>query len=217
MATGITGLAFVNERIPPLPGRYTNNPGYVRIDASSYSATYGETPAALVPFNTTLLENALQTPNLPFLLGQRYPPVNNEDSHMLMVEGDVERAVHLYIVHTVNLIFEDYLRRYRQGRHLVCKSQVSEEDSRLDMHWSVSDETILIMEVKIPGSLDPNDWTPAVGMGVNAHTCRNEARARVNAMPTGQISLAEGNAGVILQQVAKYHRRFEPPVVLAKI
>ncbi|KAJ6507096.1 hypothetical protein DFH09DRAFT_281501 [Mycena vulgaris] len=210
MAT-ITAGAFLGEEVPQL--RTTHIDGtYVYVTESSLSNNNELAPKALLPFDMTSFGQALQNPHLQPLLAREYPILTPELSHLIDIEADVERAMNLYIIHTVNLIFEDFMRVYRPHLEVVCKSQIGKDRSRLDVQWIVAGVAVLLVEVKKLGSLDPSDWQ--VGEGATHAIRLANVQDRVRAIKGGNRTILEGNAGIIMQQVTKYHRTFETPVIL---
>ncbi|KAJ6483595.1 hypothetical protein C8R47DRAFT_1217674 [Mycena vitilis] len=133
---------------------------------------------------------------------QRYPEMKPEGTHQLSVEADVERALHLYLIHDTNIIMEDYLHKRLPGATLICSAQHHKDHSRLDMTWSVNGSPILVLEVKPHRALIETDWL----RGVVSETKAQEAA--VQARKKGERTAVCGNAAMIVQQVTKYAETF---------
>ncbi|KAJ7171210.1 hypothetical protein C8R46DRAFT_1087994 [Mycena filopes] len=206
----ITGNKLLKGPIPIVPAR-NERPHYVPLQPSSISNSLTVVPKALLPFDMNLLVQALADPTVAGTLTNEYPIVRNENSHFIEVEADVTRAMILYITHTVNLIFEDYLGA---GRDFTCRTEVSKDRSRVDMRWTLEDTTILIMEVKPSGALLPSEWTEGVGVGNSSQEQLADLKRRIDGMEKGRKSLLVANSGVIMEQVAKYYAAFPCPLFL---
>ncbi|KAJ7620936.1 hypothetical protein FB45DRAFT_927943 [Roridomyces roridus] len=154
-----------------------------------------------------------------------YPVPTVERTHKIDIEGDVERALHLYLVNPVNLIFEDYLRRpsVRPGQSLTCKCQVTQEKgmpwSRVDMLWYVANKVILAMEVKRNDAIRPYEWNDALppnsaGLTLQQQVQQLQQVVNLEKQQGDFVSLIFGKAEKIMRQVTKYFTAFKPPNIL---
>ncbi|KAJ7620933.1 hypothetical protein FB45DRAFT_927939 [Roridomyces roridus] len=224
----ITGrdLLKPDPRIRPdarLPGKGTGED----IGYSSSSTALEPIPVGLLRLDMSRFGALLDKEAMQTVLDKSYPDITLERTHHLNLEGDIERALNLYIVHPVNLMFEDYLDREGapKRRILTCKSQVTDKHKgsvRVDMVWFVDKKAILAMEVKRSRAIRMHEWRAALPPGYTLQQQEQRLHAlvqteRASAAQRGIHdfkSLICGNAEKIMRQVHKYFRRYDAPNAL---
>lgn len=142
-----TGQQFVNGLLPVLPIK-EGHPDYYSVKVSSGSTALEKPPKTLAPFAATELAQLLTHPQLAAPLGAFYSDTTVETTHKISVEADVEHAAHLYLIHDLNLILQDFVASLQPPRILHCHSQVMKGRSRTDIAWDVDGVTVLILEAK---------------------------------------------------------------------
>ncbi|KAJ8101627.1 hypothetical protein POJ06DRAFT_247429 [Lipomyces tetrasporus] len=107
-----------------------------------------------------LAQQAIYLAQVP--LFATYFAIDLDYSYDLDLEADVIRAAHVYLIHPVNLIFQDVYPLF----NIRCKSEVSWIQggtySRLDMHWQYHDVVFAVLEFKRPNSISISDWLGAI-------------------------------------------------------
>ncbi|KAJ7111186.1 hypothetical protein C8R43DRAFT_1139190 [Mycena crocata] len=166
-------------------------------------------PLDMNPFQTTLSND----PNLIAALAVERHTVLVEESHMLDVEADVERALCLYAVHDINLILGDYLNiRYpnrNRNKKLTCRMQHHTSSSRVDVVWKYGITSVLVLEVKRCGILVEADWEDAVAANVAAARVKVDRCNAEHGLFSGSVA-----AGRLMQQSTQYMKAFDVPYVL---
>ncbi|KAJ7171213.1 hypothetical protein C8R46DRAFT_1262442 [Mycena filopes] len=205
-------VELFNDNLPIL---IKESPDYTTLLSSSTSTTKQAPPSILEPFRPQEIDALMTfTPEQITKLYQRRRPDQFmvEASHRLKSEADVERAIFLYLLHGVNQFLDGYLALHKPGARLICATQRQsvERHSRVDIIWYVDNKPVLVMEVKPWGSLDVEDWSPAICNANNVDLAQELAKA--NRSPVRTLALK--NAIVLLKQAAKYAKSYKVPIVL---
>lgn len=94
----------------------------------------------------SLLQSKLARKTLGLTLNQ----ILEETSHALQSEGDVVRAISLYVVHHFNLVVPLLLRNMQINEQFRCVAERSpyQNKSRPDMTFLVGSDAVMILEFK---------------------------------------------------------------------
>ncbi|KAJ7159942.1 hypothetical protein C8R43DRAFT_1177520 [Mycena crocata] len=184
-----------------------------------------EPPTVFVSIDETKLHGLIADSKVQEALDVLHPVVSVEAGHILATEADVERAAHVYLLHDVNKIIQDYLDfEFGAGvKTLVCNSQATEHSARTDTSWSIDGRTILVLEAKKCRTILESDWTPHIlslrlppncDLTTRAALITAAAQERVNTHFEGFASTESDNHIQLGKQAVMYNVTHKAPVVL---
>ncbi|KAJ7438140.1 hypothetical protein B0H11DRAFT_2105854 [Mycena galericulata] len=203
----------------PMPVLKRATPDHIVVSSRAKSTLQQEAPMLFLPLGATGLLNILHSRTFEPILAQEVDAVMVEDSHVIHVEADVQRAISLYLLHGVNQILRRYLHVRCPGQTFSCECQYKSEgdsSSIVDIVWSVGNRCVLVMELKNWGAISHAEWLHAVADGDNIPDLNLAiANKREFAATTKANTAATGNAAIILKQVTKYASVYDVPIVLA--
>ncbi|KAJ7159939.1 hypothetical protein C8R43DRAFT_1177516 [Mycena crocata] len=213
--TQITRAHWVNNYLPQLDIRAN---AYQAVHPSSTSTRDHPCPSIFLAMGTNHLQQLLAGPIIQSVLSDLCSPLVAERSHLLKVEGDVERATHLYLAHEMNLIFKEYLSRRPAGHTAFsCSSQVYLQSSRIDITWKVNDKPVMVLELKRCNALHLPEWAtrtiridPSVALAARPARIQSEA---ASALARLQLE-RKNNCTHISKQAAKYALQHRVPIVV---
>ncbi|KAJ7606609.1 hypothetical protein FB45DRAFT_1032204 [Roridomyces roridus] len=198
--------------MPILPRK---SPPYWPLQPSSSSTAEQTAPDFLIRMDDDSFLRVLDDPNLQQVLDQKVDPIMVEASHEIEREGDVERAISLYLLHTVNQILARYLVRKRliqDDSQFFCFTRSKEHSSVVDVLWKVKSVDVLALELKNWGAIRiDTDWDPAI---LPISSPEDALEAAIEQKIADGVQLGE-NATVLLKQLVKYHSAYDTPYVLA--
>ncbi|KAK7040541.1 hypothetical protein R3P38DRAFT_3261118 [Favolaschia claudopus] len=118
-------------------------------------------PRTYLQIPKKLVQLWLARPEVKAALAGSHIEIEQERSHLLHTEADVERAANLYLIHEMNFIFKVILGSLsvQLQEELKCSSQVSQKGTRIDITWYVNDKAIVIMEYKRCHIVERDQWT----------------------------------------------------------
>ncbi|KAJ7235018.1 hypothetical protein B0H12DRAFT_1222740 [Mycena haematopus] len=203
----ISGKDLLSQTLPDLEiTPLDHGKEFYKVKSSSPTTDKQIAPAVFISIPASELSDCLKDTTLTNILAIVKPSIQVERSHLLATEGDVERAAHLYFLHSVNLIMQQYVRdAYKKDLIVTCSSQVTAKSGRIDVMWKIGDQTILILEIKRCHVIAIDHWSPAI---VQANTGTLNARDR-----SGAVRL-RGNAMPLAKQATKYTSTHAGTIVL---
>ncbi|GAD96611.1 hypothetical protein CIMG_02427 [Paecilomyces variotii No. 5] len=196
-----------NQKLPEIPS--TTVGGYRIIGSSATSTADQDAVPALFPERAAdLISVARDFVNLHQHNGPNPNMPAVERTHRLGSEGDVLRAVVLYLLHPVNVFLTQNLP---QGYELRCQSEVSAARSRFDIQWTLKrgnlEVTMAILELKNTRVIHYDDFRPALATPQNAAATLGRAKS------TELGTLLQDNAYWLSKQAKKYSRNCEDVAV----
>ncbi|KAJ7440511.1 hypothetical protein B0H11DRAFT_2099387 [Mycena galericulata] len=221
--TTISGHDLLSQTLPTLeiapldPGKK-----FFKVRSSSTTTDIQTPPAVFIPIPPSELSDCLKDTALTKILAIVKPSVQVERSHFLATEGDVERATHLYFLHAINLIMQQYVKE-AHGKNLIvtCSSQVTAKSGRIDVMWKIGDQTILILEIKRCHVIVMDHWSLAIVPHVDANITKPDKQvadgeADVLGAKMGNLSISGliHNALPLAKQATKYSSTHAGPIVL---
>ncbi|KAJ7205890.1 hypothetical protein C8J57DRAFT_1258647 [Mycena rebaudengoi] len=222
--TTISGNDLLSETLPDLeiapldPGKK-----FFKVGSSSPTTDIQTPPAVFISIPPSELSDCLKDTALTKILAIVKPSVQVEGSHFLATEGDVERATHLYFLHAINLIMQQYVREaYGKNLIVTCSSQVTAKSGRIDVMWKIGDQTILILEIKRCHVIVMDHWSLAIVPQVDAKITKPDKKvaadveADILGAKMGSLSISGliHNALPLAKQATKYSSTHAGPIVL---
>ncbi|KAJ6479887.1 hypothetical protein C8R47DRAFT_1198044 [Mycena vitilis] len=226
----ISGNTLISSRLPGLEiAALRKEEKFYTVGASSETTKLEVAPAILVPISSDELSGYMEHEKLKEALGQERQRTAVEKSHILDTEGDVERATHLYLVHGIDLIMQDYVHKnYGKQITVICSSQVTKDNARTDILWKIGEKTVLVLEMKrcSPGDshvIMEEHWSPiilreTVDPNITDPTEKKDALVKLITQERESLNddaiMLTDNALPLAKQAAKYSRTHNAPVVL---
>ncbi|KAJ7205888.1 hypothetical protein C8J57DRAFT_1404961 [Mycena rebaudengoi] len=219
--TPISGSDLLKAQLPKID---PPSKDYYPITASAPSTEEIDPLAGLVAIAPDDLPNVEEDNIMAKALESMHVRLATEESHVLKTEGDVERVTHLYLLHEINQIMEEYLSiRYPRQRFLCC-SQSTEDRARTDIIWTIGEQTILVLEMKRCNVIRKDDWTkfiikvdPNIASADDKKKVVKSRMQALNAKAGDSADLPRGlrtNYFPLTQQAVKYNNTHAAPVVL---
>ncbi|KAJ6479880.1 hypothetical protein C8R47DRAFT_1322533 [Mycena vitilis] len=219
----ISGTALLSSLLPDLEiSPVRDGKGFYEAKHSSDKTEDEVAPAVLATIPSDELSEHIGEKELRKALERQRLAMEVEDSHCLVTEGDVERATHLYLIHSINLIMQEYVRKKYGKEVIICSSQVQVDDTRTDILWKVGEKTILVLEMKRCHVIVKEHWSPVIVQAapVDVTDPAGKQAALLNLMTSKLSVLAitgdelTDNAPTLAKQAIKYSRTHNTPVVL---
>ncbi|KAJ7235016.1 hypothetical protein B0H12DRAFT_1327575 [Mycena haematopus] len=209
----ISGTDLLKAKLPKIDPPSND---YHAIAANTTSTKDIDPPVGLVAITPDDLPNAEEDKRMAKPLETMYVRLATEESHVLNTEGDVERVTHLYLLHEINQILEEYVSICYPSKRLLCNSQSTEGNARTDIVWTIGGVGILVLELKRCNVIRKSDWTKfIIKVDTNIADKEKFVKSRMQAFNASADQDREHtNYFPLTQQAVKYHRSHKAPVVL---